>query len=89
MNSNETLAAVLTYRDEWGRETERVVSPIRFLDRGRFLALCLCRQQTRTFYLGRCLRIRVMPAAAVQAPVQMKGADGSWPAGPGETPSAA
>ena len=72
MNASDDLVAVIAYRDEWGRETERVVSPIRFLDGGRFLALCLCRQQTRTFYLGRCMRIRVSLAADVLAPVRIK-----------------
>lgn len=72
MQAQDDVVAVLQYRDEWGRITERIVSPIRFLDDGRFLALCLCRQQTRSFYLGRCLSIRAASAADVLAPVPIK-----------------
>ncbi len=75
MNRSDDLVAVIGYRDEWGRVTERTVSPIRFLDQGRFLALCLCRQEPRTLYLGRCLTIRVAPASEIMAPVKMKAAE--------------
>lgn len=72
MEAPDDVVAVIKYRDEWGRVTERIVSPVRFLDGGRFLALCLCRQQNRTFYLGRCLSIRARAAADVLAPVDIK-----------------
>lgn len=72
MEASDDLVAVISYRDEWGRVTERIVSPVRFLDGGRFLALCLCRQENRTFYLGRCQSIRVSAAADVLAPVTIK-----------------
>lgn len=72
MEASDDLVAVIKYRDEWGRVTERIVSPVRFLDGGRFLALCLGRQQNRTFYLGRCISIRAGVAADVLAPVPIK-----------------
>jgi len=67
MAAPDDLVAVINYRDEWGRESERVVSPIRFLSAGRFMALCIGRQGVRTFYLGRCTRIRIAPAVDVLA----------------------
>ena len=78
MQAPDDVVAVLQYRDEWGRVTERVVSPVKFIDEGRFLALCLCRQQNRTFYLGRCLSVRAAAASEVLAPVAMKKPAGSF-----------
>lgn len=67
MHASDDVVAVIQYRDEWGRLTERVVSPIRFLGPGRFLAFCLGREANRTFYLGRCIDIKVAPSASVMA----------------------
>ena len=37
----------------------------------RFLALCLCREEPRQFYLERCQNVRLEPAANVLMPVAM------------------
>lgn len=67
MQASDDLVAVIQYRDQWGRVTERVVSPIKWLDAGRFLALCLGREYPRTFYLGRCIDIKVGLASEYMA----------------------
>jgi hypothetical protein len=51
--------------------THRVVSPIRFLGRDRFLALCLSREEPRQFYLDRCRNMRPAQAADFLMPVSM------------------
>jgi len=50
-----------------------VVSPIRFLGKGRFLALCLSREEPRQFYLERCTNVRLELAANFLMPVEMAG----------------
>jgi predicted DNA-binding transcriptional regulator YafY len=49
--------------------THRVVSPIRFLGRDRFLGLCLSREEPRQFYLDRCQNVRLAMAANFLMPV--------------------
>ena len=51
-----------TYRDSKGVESKRVVSPIRFVDANRFLALCLCREEPRQFRMDRCNNVTLKPA---------------------------
>ena len=51
-----------TYRDSKGVESKRVVSPIRFVDGNRFLALCLCREEPRQFRMDRCNNVTLKPA---------------------------
>lgn len=71
MWSPETLAVELTYYDREGTQTTRTVSPIRWLGRGRFLALCLGREHPRQFRLDRCVGVRSVPAEQVFAPVEI------------------
>jgi predicted DNA-binding transcriptional regulator YafY len=71
MHQPDDLVVEFDYRDAHGAATHRVVSPIRFLGRNRFLALCLCREEPRQFYLDRCQNVRLEPAADFLMPVAM------------------
>ena len=71
MNRPDDLVVQLDYTDSKGIATRRVVSPIRFLSQDRFLALCLCREEPRQFYLNRCRNLRLKPACEVLMPVGM------------------
>lgn len=62
----------MVYRDRSGTVTERMVSPIRFLDSRSMLALCLCRENPRRFELERCSSIEVVDANDVLMPVEIK-----------------
>lgn len=73
MQQAEDLVVEFDYCDAKGAKTHRVVSPIRFLGRDRFLALCLCREEPRQFYLDRCQNVRLGLAADVLMPVAMAG----------------
>ncbi len=68
MQSPDDLVVVLEYLDSKGVETRRVISPIRFLSSDRFLALCLCREEPRQFYLSRCRNIRLDRACNFMMP---------------------
>jgi predicted DNA-binding transcriptional regulator YafY len=61
----------LDYVDSKGVSSRRVISPIRFLSSTRLLALCLCREEPRQFYLERCSNARLLDAAEVMMPVAM------------------
>jgi predicted DNA-binding transcriptional regulator YafY len=73
MHQPDDLVVEFDYRDAKGVETHRVVSPIRFLGRDRFLALCLSREEPRQFYLERCRNVRLQAAAHFLMPVEMAG----------------
>ncbi|MFK7734835.1 MAG: hypothetical protein AB8B50_02335 [Pirellulaceae bacterium] len=75
MYQADDVVVSLEYFDSKGLRTRRVVSPIRFVGKDRFLALCLCRGEPRQFYLKRCenLALRnandyVMPVAIEECP---------------------
>ncbi|MCD0460798.1 WYL domain-containing protein [Roseiconus lacunae] len=72
MIDSETFVVELEYADAKGNRTRRVVSPIRFVGNDRVLALCLCREEPRQFYLSRCSNLRLIPAAEVIMPVPMQ-----------------
>ena len=72
MQQPDDLVIEFDYRDAKGEMTHRVVSPIRFPDRDRFLALCLCREEPRQFHLERCQNVKLAPAADVLMPVAMQ-----------------
>lgn len=59
------------YCDARGHRTRRVVSPIRFMGKDRFLGLCLGREAPRQFSLDRCQGIRLSPAHQFVMPVAM------------------
>ncbi|MCY2989479.1 MAG: hypothetical protein NTY19_16630, partial [Planctomycetota bacterium] len=69
----DDLVVTFDYCDSKGVTTHRVVSPIRFLGKDRFLALCLSREEPRQFYLERCQNVRLAPAVNFLMPVAMAG----------------
>jgi predicted DNA-binding transcriptional regulator YafY len=71
MQDSDRLVVEFLYLDSKGNQTKRVVSPIRFLPNGRFLGLCLCREEPRQFYMERCERLEVKPAENYLMPVAM------------------
>ncbi len=72
MSSPEDWALKLIYRDKNDHLTTRFVSPIRYLGPERFLALCLCREEPRQFYLNRCVSIQLVPACTLTMPMPME-----------------
>lgn len=73
IQQSDHLVVTFDYCDAKGATTRRVVSPIRFLGRDRFLALCLSREEPRQFYLERCQNVSLAPAASFLMPVAMSG----------------
>ena len=71
MQNHDELVVEFLYRDAKGNKTRRVVSPIRFLAGGRFLGLCLSREEPRQFYLDRCEGLETKPACNYLMPVPM------------------
>ena len=71
MHQSDDLVATFEYCDAKGAVTHRVVSPIRFLGKDRFLALCLSREEPRQFYLDRCQNVELARAAEFVIPVAM------------------
>ena len=71
MQAPDDLVLQLEYVDAKGNKSMRIVSPIRFLSAGRFLALCLCRCEPRQFHLDRCSNIELKPAANYVMPVEL------------------
>ncbi len=71
MHAPDELVIQLEYIDSKGNRSLRIVSPIRFLSSGRFLALCLCRCEPRQFHLDRCSNIQLKPAANYVMPVAL------------------
>lgn len=71
MQQPDDLVILLDYTDSKGVESSRVVSPIRFLSKDRFLALCLCREEPRQFHLDRCRNARLGLASDVMMPMPM------------------
>lgn len=75
MHDSETFVVEMVYADSKGNRTRRVISPIRFVGQDRVLALCLCREEPRQFYLSRCESVRLIPAVEVIMPVPMQSVD--------------
>jgi predicted DNA-binding transcriptional regulator YafY len=73
MHQSDDLVVTFDYCDARGILTHRVVSPIRFLGKDRFLALCLSREEPRQFYLERCRNVRLAPAGEFLMPVELTG----------------
>ena len=71
MHRPDDLVIEFDYCDAKGLATHRVASPIRFLGDDRFLALCLCREEPRQFYLKRCQNVQLEPAANFLMPVAL------------------
>ncbi len=73
MHQSDDLVVEFDYTDAKGSTTHRVVSPVRFLARDRFLGLCLSREEPRQFYLERCQNVQLAAAADFLMPVAMAG----------------
>ena len=71
MTNPDDLVVELKYTDSKGKTTSRVVSPIRFLKNGQFLALCLSRCAPRQFQLDRCAELKLSPASHFVMPVPL------------------
>lgn len=71
MQQSDDLVVVFEYSAADGTTTRRVVSPIRFLDKNRFLGLCLSREEPRQFHISRCRNVRVDLAMNYVMPVEM------------------
>ena len=69
MHSPDDYVVSLEYLDSKGAATRRIVSPIRFLPGGRFLGLCLCREEPRQFYMNRCRNVKLCRASDFVMPV--------------------
>jgi len=54
MHDPEELVVRFTYIDFHKKKTTRVVSPIQFVSRTDFVALCLTREEPRRFNSERC-----------------------------------
>ena len=72
MQQTDDLVLVIDYEGKDGNVTRRVVSPIRFVAKDRFLALCLSREEPRQFYLDRCSNVRVGLAGDFVMPVEIQ-----------------
>ena len=83
MFDSETFVIEMVYSDSKGNRTRRIVSPIRFVGTDRFLALCLCREEPRQFYLSRCEDVRLIPAAEVIMPMPMQTVEPTAPVAAG------
>ncbi|TWU66399.1 WYL domain-containing protein [Crateriforma conspicua] len=69
MQDSDHYVIEMDYVDSKGRRTHRTISPIRFVGRDRVLAMCLCREEPRQFYLDRCEDVRLAPAEQVLMPL--------------------
>ena len=71
MQQSEDLVLVFNYCDANCFVSRRVVSPIRFMANGSFLALCLSREAPRQFYFDRCRNVRIDLATNYVMPVEL------------------
>lgn len=71
MHDSDEWVLKIAYRDKKGKVTQRFISPIRFAGRERMLALCLCRQEPRQFYLSRMDKVELAPASEVLMPMPL------------------
>jgi len=71
MRDSDHWVLKIRYEAKNGDVHDRFVSPIRYEADGRFLALCLCREEPRLFSLDRCLAWRLVKAEEVLMPVEI------------------
>lgn len=72
MLDSDNFVIEMDYIDSKGAQTTRTVSPIRFVGKDRVLAMCLCREQPRQFYLDRCKNVRLIAAETVLMPMPIQ-----------------
>ncbi len=71
MQHSDDLLVEFEYRDRKGKWSRRVVSPIRFLAKDAFLALCLSREEPRQFQIEYCRNLLLRFAHEYVMPVPM------------------
>lgn len=74
MYDHDRLVVVFDYTDKQGNRTRRVASPIRFAASGGVLALCLCREEPRLFYMDQISNLRLASAHRFLMPVPISAA---------------
>ena len=79
IRQSDDLVLSFDYTDSKGKETRRVVSPVRFLSADRFLALCLSREEPRQFHLNKCRNAKLGWACDVLMPVPLTSINESEP----------
>jgi predicted DNA-binding transcriptional regulator YafY len=67
----DELVVTFRYVDSKGNGSQRVVSPIRWIGNGKFLGLCLSREEPRQFLMKRCQQLELKPAWDYVMPVPM------------------
>jgi predicted DNA-binding transcriptional regulator YafY len=72
MANQDNLVLAIRYKSSKGEVTERVISPVRWLNRLAFTALCLGREGCRTFRIDRCESAELKPAGDVLMPVAIE-----------------
>lgn len=70
MRDPDGTALIVEYRDSTGTVTRRAISPIRWMssDNEQFTALCLCREEPRTFRVDRLVAVDTVPAHEILMP---------------------
>jgi len=68
MQLPDELAIRMVYQDRGGDVTKRIVSPIRWEEGGRFLALCLGREGVRSFKISQCSSVELVAAHELLMP---------------------
>ena len=71
MQDPDNWVVQVTYTDSKGKKTNRVVSPIRFVESDKVLALCLAREEPRLLKLEKCSDLRLVRADSVLMPVAL------------------
>lgn len=67
----------IIYRDDAGRRSRRVISPVKMVGRNVLRALCLAREECRQFHLSRIEDVELIAANEVQMPVTLEMLDGT------------
>jgi len=76
MDDPDRLVVEFDYMSADGSRTRRVASPVRWTrDKNGFLALCLGREECRTFAVKRCRNVRLAKAADHVMPVAVQELD--------------
>ncbi len=71
MADSDNWVIEMEYADSKGVQTQRTISPIRFVGSDRILALCLCREEPRQFYVTRCQSVRLKRSSDVLMPLMI------------------
>ncbi len=72
MQDVDRLVVQFSYRDCKGVLSKESSARFDFLPNGRFLGLCLSREEPRQFYLNRCEQIEIKPAEDYLMPVPLQ-----------------